>query len=403
MMADATTAMLPPGRFQNWHQWQQVIHGHDSLALLGEELDRLGAMRVLIVTTPSIANSDVLASVETAVGARLAGVYANCRRGTPRPSVLDAAGLAKRVDADALVSVGGGSVVDTAKGVALCRSVGITTEAGFDGYRVGAQAAGFDSPELSAPPMALVALPTTLSGAEYTGMIAITDPVTDYRDPYRFDDLAPITVLLDPALTRATPDRLWAGTGVKSLSDAFEQYVAGAAGPALEPMLLRSVAWLSEYLAPSLSGDLDARLRCQISSWLTMFGTFNAASKVGIAAAMRHQLGMVHGIPHGEATCPVLVEVARRTTPGGRAGAALLHATDTLTPLSAGGVGDTVAARFASLVASVGMPTTLSGFGLTLDDVRALAARVANDFANKQRTTKVWTEAEILELLEAAA
>jgi alcohol dehydrogenase class IV len=234
-------------------------------------------------------------------------------------------------------------------------------------------------------------------------MIAITDPETDYRDPYRFDELAPITVLLDPALTRATPDRLWAGTGIKSLSDAFEQFVAGAAGPALDPMLLRSVAWFSEWLVPSLSGDLDARLRCQIASWLTMFGTFNAASRVGIAAAMRHQLGMVHGIPHGEATCPVLVEVARRTTPEGRAGAALMAATESLAPQFAGSIGDTVAARFGTLVASVGMPTTLSGFGLSADDVRALASRVANDFANKQRTTKVWTEAEILELLEAAA
>jgi alcohol dehydrogenase class IV len=400
-MTDVTN--LAPGRFQNWHQWKQVIHGHDSLALLGDELDRLGATRVVIVTTPSVANSEVLATVEKAVGARLAGVYSECRRGTPRPTVLDAAAVAYEANANALVSLGGGSVVDTAKGVALCRSVGITSVAGFDAYRVGAQAAGFESPQLADAPLALVALPTTLSGAEYTGMIAITDPVTDYRDPYRFDELAPVTVLLDPALTQATPDRLWAGTGVKSLSDAFEQFVAGAAGPALEPVLLRSVAWLSEWLARSMTGDPDARLRCQVASWLTMFGTFNAASKVGIAAAMRHQLGMVHGIPHGEATCPVLVEVARRTTPEGRPGAALLAATERLAPPSAGSVGDTVAARFATLVASVGMPTTLSGFGLTSDDVRALAARVANDFANKQRTTKVWTEAEILELLEAAA
>ena len=63
----------------------------------------------------------------------------------------------------------------------------------------------------------------------------------------------------------------------------------------------------------------------------------------------------------------------------------------------------TVAARFATLVASVGMPTTLSAVGLDDNDVQALAARVVNDFANKQRTTKVWTEAEILELLEASA
>jgi maleylacetate reductase len=394
---------LAPGRFQNWHQWKQVIHGHESLALLGDELDRLGATRVVIVTTPSVATSAVLGAVKAAVGVRLVGVYADSQRGAPRPSVLDAAAMAGELKADALVSLGGGSVVDTAKGVALCRSVDITTAAGFDEYRVGAHAAGFDSPQLGAPPLPLVALPTTLSGAEYTGMIGITDPLTDYRDPYRFDELAPITVLLDPALTRATPDRLWAGTGIKSLSDAFEQYVAGAAGPALEPMLLRSVAWLSEWLAPSLSGDLDARLRCQIASWLTMFGTFNAASKVGIGAALRHQLGMVHGLPHGEATCPVLAEVARRTTPDGRAGSALLAATEGLAPVSAGSIADTVAARFATLVASVGMPTTLSAVGLDGNDVQALAARVVNDFANKQRTTKVWTEAEILDLLEASA
>jgi alcohol dehydrogenase class IV len=394
---------LAPGRFQNWHQWKQVIHGHDSLTALNDELDRLRVSRVMIVTTPSVANSDVLGDVEKAIGARLVAAYDQCRRGAPRPSVLDAAEMARDHDADGLVSIGGGSVVDTAKGVALCRSAGITDVSGFDAYRVGAQAAGFESPRLAAPPPPLVALPTTLSGAEYTGMIGITDPVTDYRDPYRFDELAPATIVLDPTVTRATPDRLWAGTGIKSLGDAFEQYVAGAAGPALEPMLLRSVEWFGEWLLPSLHGDADARLRCQIASWLTLFGTFNAATKVGIGAALRHQLGMVHGIPHGEATCPVLVEVARRTTPDGRAGDALLAATASLTPVSAGSVADTVAARFATLIESIGMPTTLSGFGLTGDDVRRLAARVVDDFANKQRTAKVWTEAEILELLEAAA
>jgi alcohol dehydrogenase class IV len=317
--------------------------------------------------------------------------------------VLDAAAAAASAGADALVSLGGGSVVDTAKGVALCRSVGIDTVERFDAYRVGAQAAGFESPRLDTPPLPLVALPTTLSGAEYTGMIGITDPATDYRDPYRFDELAPVTVVLDPRLTHATGDRLWAGTGIKSLGDAFEQYVAGAAGPALEPMLLRAVAWFCEYLPPSLAGDDDARLRCQVASWLTLFGTFNAATKVGIGAALRHQLGMVHGIPHGEATCPVIAEVARRTTPAGRAGDALLAATATLEPLSAGSVADTVAARFTTLIASVGMPATLAGYGLTVDDARRLAKRVVDDFANKQRTAKVWTEGEIIELLEATA
>jgi alcohol dehydrogenase class IV len=397
------TAELAPGRYQNWHQWQQVIHGHGCLAELPVELDRLARSRAFVVTTPSVATSPVLQQVVAALGPLVAGVFTECRRGAPRPTVLAAAAAARDVDADVLVSVGGGSVVDTTKGVALCSAAGIETVGDFDAYRVGAQAMGFASPQLSSTPLPVVALPTTLSGAEYTGMIGITDPATDYRDPYRFDELAPTTVVLDPAVTAATPDRLWAGTGVKILSDAFEQYVAGAAGPALEPLLLRAVAWLSEWLPRSLEGDADARLRCQVASWLTMFGTFNAATRVGIGAALRHQLGMVHGLPHGEATCPVLVEVARRTTPGGREGEALVHATSVLGGGAEASPADVVAERFGGLLRAVGMPATLAEVGLGPDDVRALARRVVDDFANKQRTTRVWSEAEILELLEAAA
>jgi alcohol dehydrogenase class IV len=64
---------------------------------------------------------------------------------------------------------------------------------------------------------------------------------------------------------------------------------------------------------------------------------------------------------------------------------------------------DVVAERFGRLVRAVGMPATLGEAGLGSEDVRRLARRVVDDFANKQRTTRVWSEAEILELLEAAA
>ncbi|MCU1375830.1 MAG: hypothetical protein JWO68_3116, partial [Actinomycetia bacterium] len=68
-----------------------------------------------------------------------------------------------------------------------------------------------------------------------------------------------------------------------------------------------------------------------------------------------------------------------------------------------GSPADVVASRFDALIRSVGLPTTLSGFGVRGEDVAALARRVVDDFANKQRTARVWAEHEILELLEAAA
>jgi alcohol dehydrogenase class IV len=363
------TTELASGQYQNWHQWQQVRFGHDALGQLAPELTRLGRQRVLIVTTPSVAASPVLTMVQSVVGSSLAGVFTDSSRGAPRETVLAAAELARSTSADVLVSIGGGSVVDTAKGVALCVATGIGVVSDFDRYTVGAQAGTLESPVLASTPMPLIALPTTLSGAEYTGMIAITDTSSGYRHPYRFDVLAPTTVLLDPRLTTATADRLWAGTGVKSMSDAFEQFVAGAAGPALEPQMLRAIDWLSRWLPGSLDGDLDARLRCQV------------------------------------AACPVLAEVARRTTPDGQAGDDLIANTSALAAADRTGstVQDVVADRFDSLIRTLGLPNRLSGFGLTSTDRDAMAQRVADDFANKQRSARVWTAAEIRDLLEAAA
>ena len=268
------------GRYQNWHQWRQVIHGPAALADLGGEMERLGRSRAVVVTTPSLVReAGVVGLVTNALGDRHVGTFGASRRGAPGSSVLDAARLAAESGADILVSVGGGSVVDTAKGAALATSFAIDDADGLAPLRVGAQAIGLTSPELPRPPLPIIAVPTTLSGAEYTGMIGITDEVTGAREPYRFDALAPETVVLDPRATVATPARLWGGTGVKALSDAFEQYATGTAGPAFDPQLLAAIRLFADQLLRSAGGDLEARLQCQIGAWLTLFATFNVSSR----------------------------------------------------------------------------------------------------------------------------
>ena len=218
------------------------------------------------------------------------------------------------------------------------------------------------------------------------------------------DRLAPGTIFLDPAVSLATPDSLWCATGIKSLSDAFEQYSTGMAGPVIEPLTLRAFEWLLRYLPASIQGDIDARMHCQIASWLTLYGVFNASAKVGIGAAIRHQLGMLHGIRHGEATCGILVEVVRQTAPSETerlcalvraAGCAVQEGDDAK-------LRDALATRLEALLRRLNLPSGLSELGLQKNDLDLLAERAAGDFAARTRTARVWSVDELRNLLEDA-
>jgi alcohol dehydrogenase class IV len=368
--------MAPLGRYENWHQWQSVVYGVDALGALRAELDRVGAQRVFVVTTPSLVREGgVLGAVVDALGERCVGTFGACRQYVPRSAVVAASRDVRAAQPDLILSVGGGSVVDTAKGAALMLCEGLEADEQLDAYRLAAEGG---PRSLSGDPLPLFAFPTTLSGAEYTGMIGITEEQHGHREPYREDRLAPATVFLDPEMTRATPDPLWCATGIKSLSDAFEQYSTGLAGPVMEPLTLRAFEWLHRYLPASLSGDVEARLSCQIASWLTLYGVFNASTKVGIGAAIRHQLGMLHGIRHGEATCGVLTEVVRATAPPEpeRLSADLLRRLD--------------------------LPVGLAELGLQRSDLELLATRAAGDFAARTRSARIWSAEELRGLLEDA-
>jgi len=395
---------LPPslrlaGRYEWAHQWQTVIYGRGVLAELEAAIAECDARRVMVITTSSLEReSAVLKSVENAIGDLLVGRFDGCRRYAPRSSVFEAVAHARRLEPDLLVSLGGGSVVDTAKATALALCEGLTAPADLDAYR----GAGAGACRLDGTPIPIIALPTTLSGAEYTPMIAVTNESNGEREPFQNRALAPRAVLLDPQLTRATPEHLWLTTGIKNLSDAFEQYANGMAGPVMEPLTLRAFEWLVQNLPQSRNADSDARMRCQIASWLTLFGTFSAGTKVGIGAAIRHQLGMRHGLGHGEATCGILVRVIERSAPEAPellyplCRAAGVRVEDEDVALARAGL----AKRIDALLVDLGLPRSLGEVGIRSEDLDELARRSAGDFAARSRSARVWTAEETRSILE---
>ena len=401
---DQTTSFVRPAVYENWHQWHRVEHGDGCVASLASELARLGVARPFLITTRSLVHSDLLAKVRDACGVTIVGQFSETQPHTPREVVVTAAGLVRQADPDGLVSFGGSTVVDTAKGVALALAGGITRPADFDAFT---QEARRGNP-LEAEVLPHIALPTTLSGAEYSRDIGVTNETLRKKDIFRFDMVSPQSILLDPQLTMATPHRLWAATGVKVMSDAIEQLYSKSSHPVIDSLCLAAIRSFAINLPLSLEADgatrLDARLRCQIASWQALFGMHNAATRVGIGGALRHQLGGMFRIPHGEATCVMLPHLLRYNFPAvPDRYRALAEALQVGVPEGTDESRlEAIVAFVGALIARLGLPVRLGPLGVQRKDLPAMAAHVMHESSLAFNPRSVENEDEIVRILESA-
>lgn len=352
---------------------------------LADLVGREGITRPFVVTTGSVARAGLVDGVLDALGVEPAGVFDGSREHTPALVVLAAAAMAREAEADGFVSVGGSSVVDLTKGVALVVAEG--------DERIGPRPAG-GRPPVSERPRPHLAVPTTLSGAEFTAAAGITD-TSGRKRAYGDPALAPRWVLLDPELTRATPPRLWAATGMKALADTIEVLCSRRATPLSDAVAVASLAMLDADLPRSTADpdDLAARGRCQVAVALTLLQL--AGVGAGMVAALRHQLGGALGVPHGEASTIVLPHVVRWNAeaaagPLGRAAGAL-------------DLADTAALvdRIGHLIAELDLPSRLRDVGVEQASFPKIAELVLADGALATNPRPVTAE-DVVGVLEAA-
>ncbi|MGF1595752.1 MAG: iron-containing alcohol dehydrogenase [Acidimicrobiales bacterium] len=344
--------------------------------------DRCGASRVLVITTPSVERSPLLHRVVEALGDRHVATFAGSRAHTPRPVVVAAAAAARDAGADGLVSLGGSSVVDLTKGVAMVLAEGER----FETLRVGA------GHRLSAPKLPHIAVPTTLSAAEFTAGAGITDPETGVKELFASATLAPRWVVLDATMTTATPDRLWAGTGMKLVADCLEGLVSARSTEYSTALLTAALAILLRDLAAP-AADLEARSRCLEAAHMTLSNLHNVG--VGAVAALRHQLGGRCGVAHGEASTIVLPHVMRWN--GEAAAPALDRAARAIGLDDGGGLIDRMIERTEAL----GLPTRLRDVGVEEAQLDEIAEHAGAEFSAR-RNVRPATAADLRQILDAA-
>lgn len=312
---------------------ERVHFGAGSLEKIEEEARSYD--RAFVVASRTLyKETDLVRRVEDMLGGKHAGTFTGMGQHTPGSAVEEAAGEAR--DADLLVSVGGGSVIDGTKAVAR---------------------------QLSYP--AQLAVPTTLSGAEWAHRVGVTDEAAGQKGGFADARAVPPVVVLDPEVTMFTPEELWLSTGIRALDHAIEGFLFGGPHPITDVTGLEGARRLVRDLPRSKRepGNVQLRLELQISAWLAYFGPLN--TPMGLSHGLGRRIGASYNVPHGVTSCITLaptLEVVRGDIPGDRwekLGEAL---------------GGEPAGAVAALVRELGLPDSLQEVGVPREDLEDVAA-----------------------------
>ena len=235
----------------------RVVYGVPFAEALAEDIDRTGAHAIYVLASGTLARqTDVLDQVRGALGNRLAGVCTRIGAHTPRTDVVAAANEARVVKADALLTVGGGSVTDAAKMVGLCLGNDVTDPAQLDAFRARITPDGrTERPPTKPPPARSVAVPTTLSAGEYTWFAGCTDTVRHVKESYGTGLMMPRVVVLDPAVTVHTLEWLFLSTGLRAVDHTVIRDRRDL-GPPLGAVRLAWPRWAG---FPQCGGEPDRR------------------------------------------------------------------------------------------------------------------------------------------------
>lgn len=272
---------------------------------------------------------------------------------------------------DLILSVGGGSPHDCAKGIALVATNGgkITDYEGINN-------------KATQPPFPLVAINTTAGTAsEMTMFSVITDEARQLKMAIVDQKVTPLISVNDPNLMLAMPSSLTAATGMDALTHAIEAYVSVAANPITDTVALKAIEMITKYLPKCVSDGEDVEARVQMAYAQFMAGMAFNNALLGYVHAMAHQLGAIYHLPHGVCNAVLLPHVQRfnaSTHPTKFVDIAKAMGKD-VSGLSIEEAAMSAIDAMQELSSEIGIPATLSELGVKSEDIETLAKSALED------------------------
>lgn len=381
-----------------WPAQQRVHYGRPAAPLLREEAARAGARRVFVTTTRSLTDGRLVAACIEALGSAYAGKFDAIAAHSPREAVIEGAARIRAAGADLVVAIGGGSVIDATKVMLQAVWYGIEAPEGLEAIVGGRHAGGTQAGDWDADPQPLrmIAVPTTLSAAEFSHHAGVTDTARGLKQMYSHPLAIPKVVILDPEATLDTPPRLLLSTGMRAMDHAVERWCAIRPLPFGDALSLQAMKMLAEGL-PRLKAaptDLQARSDCQVAMWLSLLPQ-SAGVPFGASHGIGYILGGAWGVPHGETSCVTLPSVLEWNEP--------VNATRQQAVSQAlGRPGERAGPLLREFVRGLGLPWRLRDVGIAREDLPAIAARYDGSGPIASNPRKVDSAADLVEILELA-
>lgn len=371
----------------------EVIAGHGSLSSLNKKVVDLKCRRALILTDPGVKAAGLAELAQNALGDLCVGIYDKIPPDPDLETVDGATDFAREVKTDCIVSVGGGSVIDTGKGVAVTLKKG------------GKAIDHLNMLTLTEPQTPHIVIPTTSgTGSEVTNCAIITSHAVERKLCIWDNFIMPNAAILDPRFTMSLPKRMTVATAMDAMTHAIEAMTSTTANRICDAQAMQAIRLINENLPLAAADGKDEKARLNLQIAATLAGWAFTIAQVGLVHAMAHTLGTLYHLPHGEACGIMLPKVMRFNVD--HATEALMQAAKSLN-VNTAGMSDREAALSAAdavetLMQNVGHPLTLRDAGVKEEDFTAAALHAVCDTVQVFNARPVTTLGEVIKLFKQA-
>ncbi len=274
----------------------KIVFGENTALEVAIEAENLKCKKVLIVTDKDLVkNTNIPEKIKKALGSLCVGIFSDVEPDSGLHIVNQGAKVGKELAADCLVSVGGGSAIDTAKGMAILLKEGGKLQ-DYAGFQV-----------LSRPQTPHIVIPTTAgTGSEVTYIAVIKDHDQGRKLLFGDYNILPNVAILDPKITEGLPPGLTAATGMDAMCHAIEAVHSLQREPMADGIALHAIRLVKEFLPKAVDNGKDMMARGQMLIAANMAGIAFSNAQVGIVHALAHTVGAKFKVHHGLANSILL-------------------------------------------------------------------------------------------------
>ena len=372
----------------------KLIFGENTALDIAIEVENLKCKKALIVTDKDlIKNTDIPEKIRKALGSLCVGIFSDVEPDSGIHIVNQGAKFGAGRGADCLVSVGGGSAIDTAKGMAIVMKEGGKLQ-DYAGFQV-----------LTRPQTPHIVIPTTAgTGSEVTYIAVIKDHQEGRKLLFGDYNILPNVAILDPKMTEGLPRKLTAATGMDAMCHAIEALHSLQREPIADGLALHAIRLITEFLPRAVENGKDMTARGQMLIAANIAGAAFSNAQVGLVHALAHSVGAKFRVHHGLANSILLPPCVKYN--GDACGDVYLIVlsamgvnVDRISPDEAG---DVLAAKIAGFTRKLGLPQKLRDVGVPEERLEECSELALSDGAIVYNPKFISDSKEVLKVYQEA-